>query len=161
MKKLTSILLVTVAMMSLSSCYSHRVDVAGYTRDFGEEKMYDRAKQFYLFEGLIPLGRATLKTPSDGVCQIRTYYSPIDAFVTIITGGLFSMRTVKCYHIQPGTDIREIYHVGEKVQIYDKKQKRNVDATITAISDKNNIKVRLASGEVRKIDVKQIGGRGE
>lgn len=161
MKRITIIALLVLAVMSLTSCYTNRVNVAGYTSDFGEEKMYDRAKQWYLFEGLIPLGRANLKTPADGVCQVRSYYSPLDALITLITGGLVSTRTVKCYYIEPGSDIREIYHPGEKITIYDKKRKRNAEATILAILDQHDMKVRLDNGETKKIKTKEIGGRAE
>ena len=153
--------MLALAAMSLSSCYTNRVNVAGYTSDFGEEKTYDRAKQWYLFEGLIPLGRAHLNTPSDGVCQIRSYYSPLDALITVLTAGLVSTRTVKCYYIEPGSDIRDIYHPGDKVRVYDKKQKRNVDATVVMLIDQRNLKVRMSNGQVRKIKVKEIGGKEE
>lgn len=159
MKRITIIALMLLAVMSLTSCYTNRVNVAGYTSEFGEEKMYDRAKQWYLFEGLIPIGRANLKTPSDGVCQVRSYYSPLDALITVLTGGLVSTRTVKCYYIEPGSDIREIYKPGESVVVYDKKQKRNVDATIMAILDQHTLKVRMPSGQVVKLKTKEIGGK--
>lgn len=159
MKRITIIALMLLAVMSLTSCYTNRVNVAGYTSDFGEEKTYDRAKQWYLFEGLIPIGRAHLNTPADGVCQIRSYYSPLDALITVLTGGLVSTRTVKCYYIEPGSDIREIYKIGEKVVIYDKKQKKNVEATIVAILDQHTLKVRMPSGQVVKLKTKEIGGK--
>lgn len=161
MKRITIIAFFAIAVMGLSSCYTNRVNVAGYTSDFGVEKTYDRAKQWYLFEGLIPIGRAHVNTPSDGVCQIRSYYSPLDALITVLTAGLVSTRTVKCYYIEPGSDIREIYHTGEKVRVYDKTQKRNVDATIVAILDQHDLKVRLSNGQVKKIKVKDIGGKEE
>jgi len=145
--------------MSLSSCYVNRTDIAGYNRDFGEEKMYDRAKQFYLLEGLIPLGRATLKTPPDGICQVRSYYSPLDFLFTAVTGGLFSMRTVKCYTIEPGTDLRDLYHPGDTVRFYDKKMKKNVEATIVVPLNNKELKVRQSNGQIRKIKVKDVGGR--
>ena len=159
MKRITIIALMLLAAMSLTSCYTNRVNVAGYTSEFGEEKTYDRAKQWYLFEGLIPIGRAHLNTPADGVCQIRSYYSPLDALITVLTGGLVSTRTVKCYYIEPGSDIREIYKIGEKVLIYDKKQKKNVEATIVAILDQDDMKVRLDNGKIKEIEVKEIGGK--
>lgn len=159
MKRITIIALMLLAAMSLTSCYTNRVNVAGYTSEFGEEKTYDRAKQWYLFEGLIPIGRAHLNTPADGVCQIRSYYSPLDALITVLTGGLVSTRTVKCYYIEPGSDIREIYHPGDKVIVYDKKQKKNVEATIVTILDQDDMKVRMPSGQIKEIEVKKIGGK--
>lgn len=49
----------------------------------------------YLFWGLIPIGRTSVATPVNEPCQVRTSYRFVDALVSSITGGVFSMQTIK------------------------------------------------------------------
>ena len=61
---------------------------------------YSKGKQCYLFWGLVPLGRRSVATPASGSCQVRTYYNFWNALLSTITGGIFSMQTIKVKAIQ-------------------------------------------------------------
>ena len=76
---------------------STRTSVANYQMTDGEEMCYSKGRQCYLFWGLVPLGRTRVATPPDGVCEVRTHYGFWDAFVSIITGGIFEMQQIRVY----------------------------------------------------------------
>ena len=78
-------------------CMSTRTSVANYQMTDGEEMCYSKGRQCYLFWGLVPLGRTRVATPPDGVCEVRTRYGFWDAFVSIITGGIFEMQQIRVY----------------------------------------------------------------
>ena len=158
-RRFVSLVLVAVCLLAVSGCYSHRVNVAGYDARGYETKVYSKTKQFYLFEGLIPLGRPQPGTPPDGVCQIRTYYNFWDALFTCVTGGLFSMRTVKVITVVPGTNYAEIFGVGDKVSYV--KGKMPVEGTIVGKKDAEHCIVATPDGKRETIRYKQITGAGE
>lgn len=89
------------AAVCLNSCMTTRISVGTFASDTGETYQFDRGKQCYLFWGLLPLGRTSVNTPHHGNCQIRTKFNFTDWFVTIITGGLFSMQSVRVYAKHP------------------------------------------------------------
>lgn len=96
MKKLILFLLVAFACQS---CYTTRTSVGDYRiatkADKAASYTYSKAKQCYLFWGLIPLGHARTAVPRDNHCEIRTGFGFVDFLVSILTGGIFSMQTVK------------------------------------------------------------------
>lgn len=98
MKKLL-VLIVILSSLTLSSCWSTRTYCGSYREDVRDSKMdsykYAKSKQAYLFWGLIPLGRTTVATPDHGSCEIRTRHGFLDAFVSLITGGIITMQTIK------------------------------------------------------------------
>lgn len=99
MKKNLMLLMMAAAVLLLPSCYATRTNVGGYREEVKEEKArtytYAKGKQVYLLWGLIPLGRTSVATPDDGVCQIKTRYGFGDAILWFITGGIVSMQTIK------------------------------------------------------------------
>lgn len=95
MKKI--LLLFCVLLLALPSCMSTRTAVANYQMTDGEEVCYSKGRQMYLFWGLIPLGRTRVATPPDGVCEVRTRYGFWDAFVSLITCGIFEMQQIRVY----------------------------------------------------------------
>ncbi len=99
MKK--SFFLLFAVLMVLPSCMSTRTSVANYQMTEGEEVCYSKGRQCYLFWGLVPLGRTRVATPPDGVCEVRTRYGFWDAFVSLITGGIFEMQQIKVYTKKP------------------------------------------------------------
>ncbi len=96
MKKVIFIL---VTALLLPACMSNRINIGNYHETKKTEKTktytYDKVKQCYLFWGLVPLGRPQPEMPASGNFQVRTYYNFWDALVSGLTGGIFSMRTVK------------------------------------------------------------------
>lgn len=100
MKKTTTFIFCLLALL-MTSCLTTRTNVRDYQAVEGKEYKFAKGKQCYLFWGLIPLGRTNVDTPSDGVCQIRTSYRFIDAFVSVITAGIFQMQTIKVMAKRP------------------------------------------------------------
>lgn len=84
-----------LAILLLPSCMTTSTQVGNFRESQGNVFTYSRGKQCYLFWGLIPLGRTSINTPSSGNCEIRTSFRFIDAFVSLITGGIFSMQTIR------------------------------------------------------------------
>lgn len=77
------------------SCMVTKTQCGSYKEDPGNEYTYAKAKQIYLFWGLLPLGRASANTPGDGNCEIITRYNVGDVIITMITGGIVSTYTIK------------------------------------------------------------------
>lgn len=96
-----SFFLLFALLMVLPSCMSTRTSVANYQMTEGEEVCYSKGRQCYLFWGLIPLGRTRVATPPDGVCEVRTRYGFWDAFVSLITCGIFEMQQIRVYTKKP------------------------------------------------------------
>ena len=94
-------LLLFALLMVLPSCMSTRTSVANYQMTDGEEMCYSKGRQCYLFWGLVPLGRTRVATPPDGVCEVHTHYGFWDAFVSLITCGIFEMQQIKVYAKKP------------------------------------------------------------
>ncbi len=55
------------------------------------------------FWGLIPLGRTSVSTPSDGNCQVITRYNAGDAIISSLTGGIFTTHTIKIKAKRPAS----------------------------------------------------------
>lgn len=76
-----------------------------------------------------------------------------------MTGGLFSMRTVKVITVVPGTNYAEIFGVGDKVSYV--KGKMTVEGTILGKKDAEHCIVATPDGKRETIRYKQITGAGE
>ena len=88
--------LLFLSLISLNSCFVNRTTVGnGPIGKSGETVKYSHQKQMYLFWGLVAIGQAQPKLPIDCGYQIKTSFNVIDAIVSTITGGIFSMRTQK------------------------------------------------------------------
>ena len=61
----------------------------------GSTEVFSKSKQMYLFWGFVKLGSSQPVIPEDKNVQIKTSFNVVDAIVTSITGGIFSMQTVK------------------------------------------------------------------
>lgn len=96
MKKLLLMLLLAAVC---TSCYTTLTSIGDYRiatkADKADSYTYSKGKQCYLFWGLIPLGRTHVAVPRDGHCEVRTSLNFIDGFLSLITGGIFSMQTIK------------------------------------------------------------------
>lgn len=99
MKKQFLLLLVLGAVLLLPSCYSTKTQVGTYREQVKVEDTdtynYSKGKQAYLFWGFLPLGRTQVATPQHGNCQVKTRQGFLDALVSVLTGGIFSMQTIK------------------------------------------------------------------
>ncbi|MCI7338377.1 MAG: hypothetical protein MSH41_07310 [Bacteroidales bacterium] len=63
----------------LPSCMTTRTSVGSYRETEGDEYVYAKGKQCYLFWGLVPLGRTRVATPADDKQQQRQTVLPPDA----------------------------------------------------------------------------------
>lgn len=58
---------------------------------------YSKTKQCYVLGTLVPLGQKHVPTPNSD-CQIVSKFKLVpDALVSVCTGGLFTMKSIKCY----------------------------------------------------------------
>lgn len=106
-------LLAAAVVLLLPSCYVTRTRVGGFSEEVKEDQtstyIYAKGKQAYLFWGLIPLGRTSVATPADGVCEIKTQRRFFDGLLSTITAGIFSMQTIKVRATRaPKTDVSEV-----------------------------------------------------
>ena len=92
MKKL---LLLSIIMISITSCMMTKTPVGKFTETPGKEYTYSKGKQFWLFWGMIPVGRTSLSTPTDGVCQVVTKYRFGDLLISGLTGGIVTSYSNK------------------------------------------------------------------
>lgn len=111
MKKKLMIFMVLVGAMLLPSCYATRTWVGDYREEKKIEKMgtykYSKSKQAYLFWVFLPIGHTRVTTPADGNCEIRTRHGFFDSFVTLITGGIFSVQTIKVNALRENNSSRK------------------------------------------------------
>lgn len=96
MKKITFLLLIAVAM-AFSSCMTTQTAVGEYAQQAGHPTKYAKAKQVWVFWGLIPVGRTSTATPQDGNCMVKTKLKFGDFLITGLTGGIVSTETVTVY----------------------------------------------------------------
>jgi hypothetical protein len=99
MKKIKTILLAGLLSLSstslLSSCMTTKTSVGAFRETQGTEYTYGKAKQIWLFWGLMPLGRASVNTPGDGNCEVITRFNLGDFIISGLTGGLVTTQTIK------------------------------------------------------------------
>lgn len=85
----------TVAILSVTSCMTTKTPVGNFVETPGKEYTYDKGKQFWLFWGLMPLGRTHVNTPSDGNCQVITKFKVGDVIISVLTGGIVTTYSIK------------------------------------------------------------------
>ncbi len=99
MKRNFILLLGLLCALTLTSCYGTKTSVGAYRENIKVDDIatynYSKGKQMYLFWGFLPMGRAQVATPHHGNCQIKTRHGLLDMLLTFVTGGLFSMQTIK------------------------------------------------------------------
>jgi Bor protein len=83
-------------LLSLNSCFINRTQV-GYIEPIKGAKMvkYEKKKQMYVLWGLMALKKPDIKAPTECGYIVKTSFNGIDAIVSFLTVGIFSMRTVK------------------------------------------------------------------
>ncbi|MFA8299753.1 MAG: Bor/Iss family lipoprotein [Hyphomicrobiales bacterium] len=98
MKKVKSILamlaIVAVMATSFSSCMTTRTPVGTYNTDKGTEYKYAADKQYWLFWGLLPIGRTNVATPENGNCEVVTRAKFVDFLIGGVTGGILTSYSI-------------------------------------------------------------------
>ena len=93
--KFNKLFVVLIIAGFASSCVQTQTNVGKYTETKGTEYVYSKAKQMYIFWGIVPVGRTHTETPADGNCQVQTKFNLIDLAVTSLCLGFFGMQTIK------------------------------------------------------------------
>lgn len=92
------LLLLTLLVMScllLPSCMTTKTSVGAYQEKQGKEYTYAKGKQFWLFWGIMPLGRTNVNTPGDGDCEITTKFTFGDVLISGLTGGIVTAYSIR------------------------------------------------------------------
>lgn len=93
MKKIAFSLILCGAL--LTSCMTTKTPVGNFMSQTGSTVTYDKGKQFWLFWGMVPMGRQHVSTPSSGDCQVVTKFKFTDALIFTLTGGIVSSYSIK------------------------------------------------------------------
>lgn len=130
-------MVITVAISSmLTSCMTTKTNVGTYRETQGDDYTYAKGKQFWLFWGIVPLGRTDVNTPNDGNCEVITRYNFGDVLVTGLTGGMVKSYTIKVKAKHSQTESNTVtthdFKKGDKV-IFSKGKYSNVKGEILAI----------------------------
>lgn len=89
-------LLFTIAFSFMfTSCMTTKTSVGAFKETQGNEYTYAKGKQFWLFWGIVPLGRTNVNTPGDGNCEVITRFNISDALISGLTGGLVTSYSIK------------------------------------------------------------------
>jgi hypothetical protein len=89
------IILAIAVISSLSSCMTTQTPVGAYMETPGKEVTFDKGKQFWLFWGIVPLGRTHVSTPTNGNCQVTTKIRLTDFIISGLTGGIVTSTSIK------------------------------------------------------------------
>jgi hypothetical protein len=92
MKKL---LLIIILLGGFTSCMMTKTPVGAYLETQGKEVTFDKGKQFWLFWGIVPVGRTHVNTPSNGNCQVTTKIRFTDFIISGLTGGVVTCTSIK------------------------------------------------------------------
>lgn len=92
---LTAVLSACIISIMLTSCLTTKTNVGAYRETEGQEYVYGKGKQIWLFWGIMPLGRTSVNTPGDGNCQVITKFNFGDVLISGLTGGLVTTYTIK------------------------------------------------------------------
>ncbi|MEY3592344.1 MAG: hypothetical protein RLZZ38_1320 [Bacteroidota bacterium] len=92
MKKTITLLAVITLM---TSCMMTKTPVGAYLETPGKEVTFDKGKQFWLFWGIMPIGRTHVNTPSNGNCQVVTKIRLTDFIISGLTGGIVTSTSIK------------------------------------------------------------------
>ncbi|MBE7510420.1 MAG: hypothetical protein HS118_09520 [Bacteroidia bacterium] len=96
MKKITIYFLFAVILTTaLTSCMTTKTSVGAFRETQGSEYTYAKGKQFWLFWGILPLGRTNVNTPGDGNCEVITRFNIGDALISGLTGGIVTSYSIK------------------------------------------------------------------
>lgn len=91
----TKLLILLAISTLLTSCMTTKTCVGEYKEIQEEEYVYAKGKQFYIFWGLLPIGRTNVNTPADGNCEIITRYNFGDVLISSLTCGVINSYSIK------------------------------------------------------------------
>ncbi len=77
-----------------TSCMTTKTSVGKFREIRGNEYNYAKGKQFWLFWGMVPLGRTNVNTPGDGNCEVITKFKFGDFLVSGITLGVVTSYSI-------------------------------------------------------------------
>lgn len=90
-----NLLLGLVLCVTMTSCLTTKTEVGAYRETKGNPYTYAKGKQLWLFWGIVPIGRTSVNTPSDGNCEVITRFNVADALISGLTGGILTSYTIK------------------------------------------------------------------
>lgn len=152
MKKIAVLLLLGILIV-MPSCMSTRTSVQNFKEAQGEQYLYAKGRQCYLFWGLIPLGRTSVATPVEQPCQIRTRFGFWDAFLTTITAGIFSMQQIRVYAKRTPDD-QNYFKTGDEVTY--KRRGKYQKGRIDSVIDSETCVVMTADGKLKKMEFENL-----
>ena len=92
---LALLILAVFVLGTFSSCLTTKTSVGAFKEIQAPEYTYAKGKQFWLFWGLVPLGRTSVNTPGDGNCEVITKFKFLDVLVSGLTGGIVTSYSIK------------------------------------------------------------------
>ena len=152
MKRIAVLLLLSILVL-MPSCMSTRTSVQNYKETQGQEYLYAKGRQCYLFWGLIPLGRTGVATPAEQPCQVRTRFGFWDAFLSVITGGIFSMQQIRVYAKRTPAD-QDYFQTGDDVTY--KVGGKYLKGSIDSIIDGDKCVVKTEDGKLKKMKFENL-----
>ncbi len=153
MNKIKILFVLLAIVISTTSCMTTRTSVGSFNVQQGQIYQYAKGKQCYLFWGLIPLGHTSVNTPGDGDCQVRTKFGFVDWLVSGITGGIFSMQSIRVYAKRP-IAANDAFNVGDSVTY--KKGTKYAKGSIESIIDGEHCTVRTEDGKIQKFEFEKL-----
>lgn len=147
MKKLAMMMLLCILIL-MPSCMTTRTSVQNYKELQGQQYLYARGHQCYLFWGLLPLGRTAVATPAEQPCQVRTRFGFGDALVSFLTAGIFSMQQVRVY-AKRMPEHQDYFQVGDVVTYKAGGQYKK--GTVDSIIDGEKCIVKQENGKLKKM----------
>lgn len=121
----------------------------------GSTQVYDKAKQGYLFWGLIPLQRQHTKQPVHGDYQVKTCFNFEDGLATILSAGIVSFRSIKILEYKQDRIDGFDFRVGDKIA-HQYKNEPTIGEIVGIDAQRNNISYQYLNiyGEKRVRSVK-------
>ncbi len=89
------ILLLVSTIAFLPSCMTTKTQVGAFKETQGKEYTYAKGKQFWVFWGVVPLGRTSVNTPANGDCEVITKFKFTDVLISGLTGGIITSYSIK------------------------------------------------------------------
>lgn len=151
--KVTKVIIMILVATMLSSCMTTRTSMNKYKETSGQKYKYSKGKQCYLFWGLVPIGRLSVATPIGEPCQVRTSFRLIDGIFTSLTGGIFSMQTIKVVAKHTATS-QDSFKTGDIVtyEFFGKYAKGTIDSII----DDERCVVKTEDGKLKKMKFENL-----
>ena len=93
--KILQLAIILFLGLSFNSCMTTKTQVGTFRETKGNEYTFDKGKQVWLFWGVLPMGRRSVNTPTNGSCEVVTKFRLVDALITGLTGGIVTTYSIK------------------------------------------------------------------